>query len=234
MLAWQLPARTADEVAAVIRALEKHRYIKSVDHQLHWLVDASMAIVDAGAATMHRAFEDRVAKAKDIDPTSRDPRCWRAARSDEVAAVLKMFWGTDQTSVRVRNQLVKLAKDNGFEWVDRPAFQGDDESPEHPQLVLLSWTLSAICDLDAERHAGALQAMEDAEEDVDVSIDLDQEAVDIGIVELINGAEEGRLVADFVVWGDGSWSYNDYVFRGVCRAAKLSGGPVIVGDSETK
>jgi hypothetical protein len=43
MLAWSFAARTPDEVARLLRALGKHRYVHEVDHRIHWAVDQALA-----------------------------------------------------------------------------------------------------------------------------------------------------------------------------------------------
>ena len=44
--------------------------------------------------------------------------------------------------------------------------------------------------------------------------------------ELVAGCPRGTLPSDPVFWADGPYSYVDYVFRGVGKAAKLVEGPV--------
>ncbi len=43
MMAWSFSARSVDEVARLIRALSKNRYVSEVDHRIHWAVDAALA-----------------------------------------------------------------------------------------------------------------------------------------------------------------------------------------------
>ena len=43
MLAWSFAARTPDEIARLLRSLGKHRYVREVDHRLHWSVDHALA-----------------------------------------------------------------------------------------------------------------------------------------------------------------------------------------------
>ena len=45
------------------------------------------------------------------------------------------------------------------------------------------------------------------------------------MIELTEGVQEGTLVSEFLVWADGSRVYSDYVFRGVCKSAKLPWEP---------
>jgi hypothetical protein len=224
MQSWTFPARTPEAIGAVLRALGKHRYVKEVDLRLHWSVDAALTdrADSPGFGEAARALAGRVARDSELDLASRDPTLWRSASVDEVIAVLKAFWAGDSGSQRATAKLASELTRAGLGLPDHEPFDGDVECPEHPQLVLLSWTLLPVCELDAERHAGALTAMEEAGEEVDVSVPIDHEGPDLGWPELSRGASGGELIEDFFVWADGPESYSDYVFRGVTRAAKLT------------
>lgn len=231
MLAWSFACRTAAEVGALIRALEKHRYIGEAELRLHWSVDAALRDREPFGAHA-RAFAARRRADRELDPASYDPTLWRAATADEVAAALAVFWGGDDEAREAGARLRALLEHEGLEVPDREPFTGDPESPDHPELVQMSWRLRAIDELDAERHAGALQAMSEAGEEVDVSAPVDQEGPDLGVVELTRGAPGGELAGEWVIWADGPFSYNDYVFRGASRAAKLAAPPEPASDDE--
>ena len=130
------------------------------------------------------------------------------------------------------SRLRALIEHEGLPIAEREPFEGDPESPDHPQLIQLSWRLLPVADLDAERHAGALQAMAEAGEEVDVSAPIDQEGPDLGVLELTGGAEDGVPLSELLIWADGPRSYSDYVFRGACRAARLPWQPEGPGDDE--
>ncbi len=102
---------------------------------------------------------------------------------------------------------------------------GPERAP-HPELVLLDWELYPVDELDADRHAGALAAMEEAEEAVNASAPIYNEGPVMAAPELCEGAPNGVLADDFLVWSDGPYSYSDYVFRGVAKAAKLVEPPI--------
>lgn len=224
MQAWAFSCRTADEVGALVRALGKHRYVAETDHRLHWLLDAALsdqAPFDAHAA----AFVARRAREPDLDVASREPSLWRAASADEVALALAAFWSPEPDADARRAALLALALAEGLSVPAHAPFDGDVEFPDHPALVLLSWTLHAVHDLDAERHAGALTAMSDAGEEVDVSAPVEHEGPDLGLAELLHGAPRGVLVSELLVWADGPFAYSDYVFRGASRAARLVDPP---------
>ena len=57
-----------------------------------------------------------------------------------------------------------------------------------------------------------------------------QESASIAYPELVTGAPRGVLRDDFWVWSDGDYSYVDYVFRGVAKAARLLNPPVGLRD----
>jgi hypothetical protein len=54
----------------------------------------------------------------------------------------------------------------------------------------------------------------------------------IAFPELARGAPRGLLPTDFMVWCDGDYSYVDYVFRGVAKAARLVDPPVGIREFE--
>lgn len=224
MEAWAFPCRTAEEVGALVRALGKHRYVAEVDHRLHWLVDAALSDRAPFDAHAH-AFLQRREREPELDATSRDPSLWRAASADEVSEALAAFWSPEPEAEARRAALLALALAEGFAVPEHAPFEGDVEFPDHPPLVLLSWTLHAVHDLDADRHAGALTAMSEAGEEIDVSARVEHEGPDLGLSELLHGAPRGVLVSELLVWADGPFAYSDYVFRGAARAAKLVDPP---------
>ena len=230
MLAWAFSCKTAEEVGALLRALGKHRYVREVDHRLHWMVDAALSELSP-FGDHARAHEALRAGDPSLDPSSNDERNWRAASVDDVALALLAFWSPGDGARRAGARLQALLAEHDLPLAEHAPFEGDAESPAHPALVELSWTLHAICDLDSERHAGAITAMETAGEEVDVSAVVDHEGPEIGAVELIRGAPRGVLVADFLVWADGPISYSDYVFRGASKVARLPDPPISPDDA---
>ena len=157
MLAWSFAARMIDEVARLLRSMGKHRYVREVDHRLHFTVDRALADLPA-FAEKSRAFDrDRPA---DLALASRDPRLWRGATVDEVVAVLTAFWAPDEAARSRRERLVAIFEEVGLPVVDHEPFEADPETPPFPELVLLDWVFKAVDELDAEQHAGALAALE--------------------------------------------------------------------------
>jgi hypothetical protein len=225
MLAWSFPARTLDEIERLLRALSKHRYVCEVDHRLHWAVDRALA--DLPLFTPHAAaFESRRKREPDLDIASRDPSLWRPATLDEIAAALRAFWTPGKDALRHAEALREALAETGLPPARHRPFQSSPDEPPHPELVLLDWVLYPVDELDADRHRGALEAMEEFGEEVDPSAPVYQEGPLLAAPELEDGAPEGALEDDFLVWSDGPYSYSDYVFRGVAKAAKLEGPPV--------
>jgi hypothetical protein len=222
MLAWTFAARMIDEVARLVRAMGKHRYVREVDHRVHFTVDCALSDLPAFRDAA-RAFErDRPA---DLDLRSRDPRLWRAVSADEVVAVLTAFWAPDESGRARREKLVEVFADHALPVAEHEPFEADPESPPFPELVTLDWVFHPVDELDAEQHAGVLAALEDAGEEVAASEPVYVEGPSLSIVELCDGAPHGILPDDPYLWADGPRAYVDYVFRGVSKAAKLPEPP---------
>jgi hypothetical protein len=234
LIARELPARTAEEIARLVRALGSHRYVAGRLLLVHAF--AFDALADAGIEELREAcLWAAGVLASDVDPDSRDERLWRRANEREVAAVLAAFWESDERSDRARMKLVAH-----LDAIDAPVPEGDepadalfDESAEEdvfPVLVDAGWELLPLAGLDAERHRGAIEAFGDplafdcAKFEEESAIDAPpplQELPAIGARELLYGAAHGILRAPFVLWTEGCEPYQDYVLRGVLRAAKL-------------
>jgi hypothetical protein len=225
MLAWSFSARTADEIERLLRALGKHRYIREVDHRIHWTIDQTLADLPAFAPHA-RVFDLRRRNEKNLEPQSRDPSLWRQATIEEVVIALRSFWVPGAEAERRKKQLRQLLEELGLSNMEHEPFEASADEPPHPELIQLDWVLYPVDELDADRHRGALEAMEEAQEEVDASAPVYQEGPIITIPELCDGAPDGNLSADFLVWSDGPYSYSDYVFRGASKAAKLAEPPV--------
>ncbi len=225
MLAWSFAARTADEVGRLVRALGRHRYLHEADLRLHFLVDRALAGLPefAGHAA---AFEARLRREPDLDPRSRDPSLWRPATSDEVIAALTAFWTPDAAGMEARERLLDALEALDLLGEEHEPFASPPEEPPHPELVMLDWVLLPVDELDADRHAGALAALEESGEEINPSAPIYPEAAVISASELVLGAPNGVLADDFLVWSEGPYPYADYVFRGASKAAKLVEPPV--------
>ena len=226
MVAWSFAATTLDELGRLLRSLGKHRYVDEVEHQLHWMVDAALRDLPLFAAHAS-AFDARRAKSPDLDVASRDPSLWRSAPLDEILAALAAFWSGDPAADARRERLRALVAGAGLPLADHEPFSAPPDSPPHPELVLLDWALLPIDQLDADRHRGALDAMEEWGEEIpSPSAPIYQEGPTIALPELCAGMQDGKLVAEWLVWSEPPVSYADYVFRGASKAARLDEAPV--------
>ena len=229
MLAWSFSARTLDEVAALLRAMGRHRYVRETSHAIHWTVDQALSDRPPFVARA-AAFQARRDREAGLDVTSRDPSLWVYADTEVIIEALAVFWTKGELAQKAKERLRRILEESELGLAGHPPFQADPEEPPHPELILLDWEFFPIDELDPERHEGALRALELAGEEVDVSAPLYQEGVCLAWPELANGAPQGVLPADFVVWSDGAYSYVDYVFRGVAKAARLVDPPVGIRD----
>lgn len=225
MLAWSFAARMVDEVARVLRALGKNRYVREIDHSIHWSVDAALADLPAFAEHARR-FEARRAAEPGLEPGSRDPSLWRAAGVEDVIAALTAFWTPDPGLEARRQRLLDALVGAGVAIPDHEPFATDPDEPPFPELIRCDWVYLAVDELDADQHAGALRALEDLAEPIETPSDpVYVEGPAVGAVELLDGAPSGVLEDDWLVWADGPYGYVDYVFRGVSKVAKLVDPP---------
>jgi hypothetical protein len=225
MLAWSFAARTVDEVAALLRALGRHRYVREADLRIHFAVDRALS-GDPTFGPRAAAFEARRKREPELDLRSRDPSLWRPAPIDEVIAALTAFWTPDASGLAARERLLDVLEELELDEADHEPFASPIEEPPHPELILLDWVLLPVDELDADRHAGALTALEESGEEINPSALVYQEGAVLSAAELVLGAPNGALVEDFVVWSDGPYPYADYVFRGASKMAKLVEPPV--------
>jgi hypothetical protein len=229
MIAWSFAAHMVDEVARLLRALGKHRYIKEVDHRVHFVVD--MVLADLPAFKPHAAaFQARVEREKDLDVTSDDPSLWRSATTDEVISVLTAFWGAGEECEARIERLAEVLDAHGFELPEHEPWESDPEEAPFPELITLDWVLLPVDQLNPEHHKGAIEAISKTDAKFDRSAPIFQEGPTISAVELADGAPNGVLVGDFLVWSEEPYAYTDYVFRGASKAAKLISEPVGLRD----
>lgn len=224
MYAWSFAARTPDEVGRLVRALSRHRYLQETDLRLHFTVDRALSSNPVFAR--HAAvFEGRRKREPDLDLRSREPSLWRPATIDEVVMALTTLWTPDEAGEEASDRLLDELEAFGLDHAQHQPFASSAEEPPFPELVLLDWVLLPVDELDADRHAGALGALEDSGDEINASLPVYQEATPLAAPELVMGANNGLLVSDFVVWSDLPYAYADYVFRGAAKAAKLVDPP---------
>ena len=221
MYGWSFAVPTTDDLCRLLRALGKHRYLAEMDHRVHFSVDIALGELDEFASEAAR-FEQRRLETAELELASRDPRLWRPLDIETVRDVLSVFWSDSALARRAKERLSACLRDAGIERpVHAPHQPCPDEAP-HPELLTLDWQLLSVDALDTERHAGALRAMERAEESVNPSEPPLIEAMTLTEVEL-GAADSPRQV---MLWADGPYSYCDYVFRGAAKVAKLPQPPV--------
>lgn len=225
MYGWTFAARTVEELGRLLRAMGRHRYLSETDLRVHWSVDAALAGLDDRFGEAAVRFGSARVVEPDLDLGSRDPRLWRSVDEEQVLAALAAFWDPGE-----RGQIARAALSLALRSADVPTgigepFAADPDEPPHPELVLLDWVMVSVDQLDAERHAGALGAMEDSGEEVAASEPCYVEGPTLSELELTS-IVQGVLPVDPVFWGEGPYSYLDYLFRGVARSAKLVEAPL--------
>ncbi len=203
-----LPVDDDEAALRVVRALGKHRYVAGRAHMVH-------------ALAAHDLFEwaREIVANDDIDKASRDERLVRRVSDEELCAVLAHYWSED-TGAAACDALLERLEAFGVEVVS-----GDeDEDDTFPLLVDAGWELLPLAELDDERHRGAIEAFGERihydvakfeeEEHLPEAVHL-QELPAIGASDLIRG------LAPLALWLSGNETYQDYVIRGVLRAAKI-------------
>jgi len=221
MLGWSFNARTADEIAALIRAMEQHRYLKEVDHRIHWSIDLALEPL-GGSFAEHATTNDDLDC--NLDLGSREPRLWRSASCTDVAAALDALWSPN--GGKSRERLARALRDANIPRPNHKPWQSDPDEAPFPELIVLDWVLLPVDELDTERHLGALRAMENSEEEVDASEPVYVEGTPLSEAELCNGASKGIVPCAWMLWAEGPYSYCSYLFRGIARAAKLVDPPI--------
>ncbi len=222
MEAVTLPVQTADDVARLVRALGKHRYVAGRAIYIHALA------ADLGGDSELETWARATLADPELDAASRDERLLRRATEEELALVLLAHWGTDPGP---RTRLAERLAELELEVPDSEPFDADAEEDMHPLLVDAGWELIPLSELDPERHKGAIAAFSDPlwfesakfeEENAIPKPAYLQELPALGPVELLRGCPAGELAAELVLWTAGEPTYQDYVLRGVFRAAKLT------------
>jgi hypothetical protein len=145
--------------------------------------------------------------------------------------VLDAYWTPGARSQGARGALRGLLDRHGLVVSSHDAFDESVEDAIHPLTLDAGWELLGLGELDAERHKGAIASFGDdlafesacfEEETAVPSLPPLYELPAVGATELLDGvSEDGALKQPFILWVQGNETYLDYVFRGICRAAKL-------------
>ena len=228
----EIPARTGEELVRFVRALGAHRYVASRLHLVHLF-----AIEAACKSTSDPALADAAAWAKgvrgdaSIDVASKDERLYRSASDAELVATLAAFWAAPSAPAAQELLASRLASIAAEVPAPPPLpFDEDREEDLFPVLVDAGWELLPLARLDAERHKGAIAALEDyevarfEEESAVPPVVPLHELPALGSAELLAAFDEDDhgVRAPFVLWCRGNPTYLDYVLRGVLRASKLA------------
>lgn len=214
----ELPVGNVDGALAVVRAMGKHRYVAGRTHFVHALAacdcfDWARDVIDDDA----------------IDKASRDERLVRRASEEELCAVLDWFWN-ESTRERAADTLFARLDAFGVD-VRVPPDPFDEDDDAFPVMIDAGFELLGLAELDSERHRGAIESFGERirydvarfeEEEHLPRVTHLQELPIIGVSELVRGAERGELAWPLALWLSGNETYQDYVIRGVLRAAKLA------------
>jgi hypothetical protein len=232
VIAQTLPIATASEAIRVVRALGSHRYVAGRLVLVHAPVFDALDVPEAAAPlTDAIAWARTVLSDPDVDASSKDERLFRTASAEELVSALEGFWTvasvTDRVQMRLMNRLQALDLEVGA----HAPFDESAEDDLHPVLIDAGWELHPLVALDPVRHKGAIEAFDEPilfasarfeEENAIPSRRHLQELPAFGAVELLRGVDgDGRLIEPLVLWTEGNDTYQDYVLRGVLRAARV-------------
>jgi hypothetical protein len=233
VIARDLPARTPEEVARLVRALGSHRYVAGRLLLVHAFVFDAVRGASLPDISEAATWAADTLGAAGIDAGSRDERLFRRSTERELGAALSVFWTDEPEGQGARRRLEERLRSIGASTATGPLFDEGAEGEIFPVLVDAGWELLPLGALDPERHRGAMDAFGDPfafdcakfEEEAAKAggnplLPL-QELPALGAAELLHGAEHAILRAPFVLWTEGNATYHDYVLRGVLRAAKL-------------
>jgi len=235
MIGHEFPLTHAEEALRVIRALGAHRYVAGRAHMVHAFAVVAAGSDPAAGETLDDArqwalgvLNDDVLDEEAVDANSRDPALLRKLTDAELLAVLRAFWVPGPARGAVHAALEAL-----LSRIDRPAcsrvpFDETSEEEVFPVLVDAGWELLKLAELDAERHKGVIASFDDFEvacfEESSDGVDAYlHELPVLGADELLRGVDaEGAFLQPFAVFTDAPEPYDDYLLRGVERAAKLT------------
>ncbi|HTB73981.1 MAG TPA: hypothetical protein VK762_12090 [Polyangiaceae bacterium] len=236
MMAIDLGVRRVDEALRLVRALGSHRYVAGRLHLAHAFAVAAVGDDAAGALAAAREWAlTTLGQGQrgrgDLDLGSRDERLWRRCSDAELAAVLDAYWTPGSRSQAARGTLRGLLEQHGLPAGHHAAFDESVEDQIHPLALDAGWELLRLQELHADRHKGAIASFGDdlafesacfEEETAIPSLPHLYELPAVGATELLDGAnDDGTLKEPFILWVQGNETYLDYVFRGICRAARL-------------
>jgi len=236
MIARPLPARTGEDAVRVIRALGAHRYVRGRLCSIHAFAFEAVAGAHGGPS-LPPSLADACRWAREtlsdpsIEVDSKDPRLFREATPPELVGLLEAFWVPGAVADRACDHLLERFHALGLDVPRHAPFDETVEDDLHPLLVDAGWELYPLAELDPVRHRGAILAYDEPilfdaarfeeESAIPPRASL-QELPALGLVELVRAVDaDGELIEPLVVWTEGDDTYQDYVLRGVLKAAKL-------------
>jgi hypothetical protein len=223
----ELPIMSPAAAVRVVRALGANRYVLGRLHEVHAFVFSAAGPHEALAEA--QAWAARVLADPAIDPDSKDPALYRAATDKELVAALGAFWG-DAAEAEARGRLTELLRSVGAAPDAGPLFDEGAEDDVYPVLIDAGWELLPLARLEAERHRGVLESYTELELaaarfEEESAIPPRAQLLELPIFggrELVHPDDEwGDLRAPLVVWSSLDATYEDYLVRGVLRAAKV-------------
>lgn len=231
MIGHEFPLQRADDAIRVVRALGAHRYIAGRTHLAHAFALVA-AVQDPAALSVLQdasAWASALLDAGAVDPNSKDPALFRTVTDAELQALLGAFWQPGPARERVHDTLRKCLGGVDGAGIERVPFDEATEEDIFPVLVDAGWELLKLAELDAERHKGVIGSFEDFEvaRFDEASMDAEEaylhELPLLGADELLRAVDEdGAFRQPFVIFTQAPEPYDDYLLRGVERAAKLS------------
>lgn len=224
----ELPSMSPAAAVRVIRALGGNRYVFGRLHEVHAFVFAAAG--EAEALSEARAWALGVLADPAIDPDSKDPSLFRAATDKELVGALDAFWGEGADAPAARARLAERLRSVGAEPAPGPLFDEASEADVYPVLIDAGWELLPLARLEPERHRGVLESYTELElasarfEEASALPALTY-LLELPIFsgrELLAPEDEwGELRAPLVLWSSVDATYEDYLVRGVLRAAKV-------------
>jgi hypothetical protein len=231
LVALDLPPLSPAAAVRLVRALGGNRYVKARHHLVHAFVLAACEPVEplVEACAWARAVLDDPT----IDRDSKDPRLVREVSDKELCAAIAAFWDEDAIAGRTNapRRLAAMLAAIGVEPTDTPLFDESAEEDMYPVLIDAGFELLRVGELDGERHKGLLESYEPLE--LRSEIFEEESAIPpreylvelplLGVNELLRPVDEwGDMRDPLVVWSSLPGAYDDYLFRGILKAAKVT------------
>ncbi|MFO0637710.1 MAG: hypothetical protein U0183_00760 [Polyangiaceae bacterium] len=231
LVALDLPPLSPEAAVRVVRALGANRYVKERHHLVHAFVLAACEPVEPLVEAC--AWARAVLGDPTIDRDSKDPRLVREVTDKELCAALAAFWDEEALAGRTKapGKLAALLGSIGIEPTGAALFDESAEDDMYPVLVDAGWSLLQIRELDPERHKGLVESYERIELESEIfeenaAIPPREYVIELpllGAEELLRPVDEwGDFRDPWVVWSSLPGAYDDYLFRGVLKAAKVT------------